>query len=109
MLRQGARWVNTQTEMQEAWGVTGQDTILDWRRLYQGNLRDSLVYLDALYIGGANEVVVWDETKLGYHKAPGTGADRTRKSNQKGRSIELAVRPEGRSAKARTAHRLLAH
>jgi hypothetical protein len=78
MLKHGDRWVNIMKEIAEAYGICSEPTLRGWRHMYQDALYFALDLCNGLQIGGKGEVVVFDETLVGLHKAIHSGADRTR-------------------------------
>jgi transposase-like protein len=91
LLRANTRWVNIESEMLDAYGISDHHTLRDWRRRYQDNLRRSLNARDALCIGGDKQTVVWDETIIGEHKGINTGSGRTRSSSRSTHAVAARV------------------
>ena len=67
MLRLGLPWVRITDEMRAGYGNVKDDTMLGWRRLYQGSLGKALVNTNQMKVGGANHTVVIDECLVGTH------------------------------------------
>lgn len=78
LLKRNDRWVNIEKEMAEAYGLMDRKNLREWRYAFQDALATALHILGCMRIGGPKEVVVFDETIIGLHKAVRTGADRSR-------------------------------
>lgn len=67
MLRLGRANTEIIDELTTAYGAISSKTIRGWRRSIQGTLKIGLDLLDGLAIGGKDDVVVIDESVVGFH------------------------------------------
>ena len=71
LLRLGRNNAEANQELTAGYGNMSRHTFTAWRSLYQQALGKALPELDAVQVGGRNEVVVMDETVVGVHAKDG--------------------------------------
>ena len=83
MIRHNYRWSKIKDELSVLYGLSDDKALIEWRRKYQTALEKYIVHKQGMLVGGANDVVVFDETNLGAQKGIRKGPQGQRRSSSR--------------------------